>query len=179
MERADRSRSCIMQENLFYGGDIPRKENVKVADEAKTYYWVSTRLIRESGPWDSECLRSPDNVRDLVRDHFDIENCDREYFIALYLDRKGKVNAANLVSMGGLHSSIVHPREVFKPALLTSSASIILAHNHPSGDPTPSQDDISITRRLAEAGSILGIEILDHVVVGYNNYTSFKEKGLI
>jgi DNA repair protein RadC len=83
------------------------------------------------------------------------------------------------VSIGGLHSSIVHPREVFKTAVKRSAASIILAHNHPSGDPTPSQEDISITRRLIEAAKIIGIELLDHVIIGDSTYCSLKEKGLI
>ncbi len=103
----------------------------------------------------------------------------REHFIVAYLNRQGGLNAVCTISIGGLHSSIAHPREVFKPAILTSSASIILIHNHPSGDPTPSQADIDITHRLIEAGKILGIEVLDHVIIGVGNYVSLKMKGLM
>jgi DNA repair protein RadC len=109
----------------------------------------------------------------------EMRDYDREHFLVLYLDRKGGVKAKEDVSIGGLHSSIVHPREVFKTAVKRSAASIILAHNHPSGDPAPSKEDIEITRRLIEAGSIMGIEIIDHVIIGENTYCSFKEKGLI
>ncbi len=87
--------------------------------------------------------------------------------------------AAETISVGGLHSSIVHPREVFKPALLVSAASIIVLHNHPSGDPTPSREDIDITNRLIEAGKLMGIEVLDHVVIGYNTWASLKARGFI
>ncbi len=79
-----------------------------------------------------------------------------------------------------VNSSIVHPREIFKTAILSNAASIIISHNHPSGDPTPSKEDISITTRLKECGKILGIEVLDHVIIGeYDKYLSFKEKGLL
>ncbi|MDD3363699.1 MAG: DNA repair protein RadC [Syntrophomonas sp.] len=126
-------------------------------------------------------------IRDLIKSPKDVEKMlvqemrvyDREHFVVLYLDRKGGLIVKEDVSVGGLHSSIVHPREVFKTAVKRSAASIILAHNHPSGDPSPSREDIDITRRLVEAGGIMGIEVLDHVVIGENTYCSLKEKGLI
>jgi DNA repair protein RadC len=83
------------------------------------------------------------------------------------------------VSVGSLDSSIVHPREVFEEAIKNKAASVIFAHNHPSGDPEPSEDDLAITKRLVEAGKILGIEVLDHVIVTKTGFLSFKEKGLI
>ena len=96
------------------------------------------------------------------------------------LDTKNKVTGLFKVSQGSLNSSIVHPREVFKRALMQNSNSIILAHNHPSGDVTPSGEDISITRRLQEAGDILGIKVLDHLIIGAGGrYKSFKEDGII
>lgn len=126
-------------------------------------------------------IRSPEDVQEyadavLVQE---MRDYDREHFLVLYLDRKGGVITKENVSIGGLHSSIVHPREVFKTAVKRSAASIILAHNHPSGDPSPSRQDVEITRRLTEAGRIMGIEIMDHVIIGENGYCSFKEKGLI
>ena len=102
-----------------------------------------------------------------------------EHFMVLYLDRKGGLIVQENVSVGGLHSSIVHPREVFKTAVKRSAASIILAHNHPSGDPAPSQEDIDVTKRLVSAGEIMGIPIIDHIVVGDGIYRSFKESNLI
>ena len=164
-----------MVDNLFYGGELQAS---KLTSE-KGYYWVTTRLIRESGPWYvSNGINNPDRVYQMMQEDLDLENCDKEYFIVIYLDRKMKVNASSIISIGGLNSSIVHPREVFKPALLTSSASIILVHNHPSGDTAPSQEDIEVTRRLREAGDILGIEVLDHIIIGAGRYLSFRAKGL-
>lgn len=103
----------------------------------------------------------------------------KEYFISLHLDGKNRVVCMDIVSIGSLNQSIVHPREVFKTALLSSAAAIILVHQHPTGDPTPSSEDIAITRRLKEAGEIMGIKVLDHCVVGLNDYCSFVEKGLL
>ncbi|MDD3853597.1 MAG: DNA repair protein RadC, partial [Syntrophomonadaceae bacterium] len=104
---------------------------------------------------------------------------DREYFRVLYLDRKNGIILWEDVSIGGLHSSIVHPREVFKTAVKNSAASIILIHNHPSGDPTPSKEDVDTTKNLIEAGKIMGINVLDHIIIGYDSYCSLKNKGLI
>lgn len=106
-----------------------------------------------------------------------LENADREMMLLLCLDRKGQPTHIQTISIGTLHSSLVHPREVFKTAILSNSASIIIAHNHPSGDPTPSHDDLEITKRIKEAGELLGIELLDHIIIGANNYYSFKSKG--
>ncbi len=122
-------------------------------------------------------IKSPEDVKQMLM--HEMRDYDREHFVVLYLDRKGGLIVKENVSVGGLHSSIVHPREVFKTAVRRSAASIILAHNHPSGDPAPSREDIDITRRLMEAGQIMGIEILDHVIIGENKYCSLKEKGLI
>jgi DNA repair protein RadC len=126
-------------------------------------------------------IKSPEDVQQIVSQFLGpaMRDYDREHFLVLYLDRKGGLIVKEDVSVGGLHSSIVHPREVFKTAVKRSAASIILAHNHPSGDPAPGREDIDITRRLIEAGQIVGIEIIDHVVIGDNRYCSFKEKGLI
>lgn len=103
----------------------------------------------------------------------------KEYFFCLHLDGKNRIQCIDCVSVGSLNQSIVHPREVFKVALLSSAAAIILVHNHPSGDPSPSSEDISITRRLKEAGELLGIRVLDHVIVGGDGECSFVERGLI
>lgn len=122
-------------------------------------------------------IRSPEDVRDLLIE--DMRYYDREHFRVLYLDRKGGLMVMEDVSIGGLHSSIVHPREVFKTAVKRSAASIILVHNHPSGDPSPSSEDVAVSCRLIEAGKIMGIEVLDHIIIGESTYCSLKEKGLI
>lgn len=103
----------------------------------------------------------------------------KEVFKSLLLDAKNRVMSARTVSVGDLTSSIVNPREVFKDAVIASAASIVVAHNHPSGDPTPSPEDVSVTKRLMEAGRILEIEVLDHIVIGDGTFVSLKERGLI
>ena len=123
-------------------------------------------------------ISSPSNVRDYIEKVFNLSSQAEEVMVMLVLDAKNIVIGAFEVSRGSLNSSIVHPREVFKRALLLNGASIILAHNHPSGDPTPSREDISVTKRLVEGGNILGITVLDHLIIVDNGrYRSFKEMG--
>ncbi len=107
-----------------------------------------------------------------------LEGEDREHFVVLLLNTKNKLIGINTVSIGSLDSSIVHPREVFKPAIVGNAAAILLGHNHPSGDTTPSKEDIEVTRRLVAAGELLGIAVLDHIIIG-DDYISLKEEGLI
>jgi DNA repair protein RadC len=107
-----------------------------------------------------------------------LEHECKESFIALHLDGKNRIICADIVSVGSLNQSIVHPREVFKTALLSSAAALLLIHNHPTGDPTPSSEDLEVTRRLREAGDLLGIKILDHIIIG-SSYYSFVERGVI
>jgi len=102
----------------------------------------------------------------------------KEMFITLHLNGKNSIICIDLVSVGSLNQSIVHPRSVFQTALLSNAAACLLIHNHPTGDPTPSREDIEITRRLKEAGELLGIKILDHIIVG-DDYFSFVDKGLL
>lgn len=111
-----------------------------------------------------------------------LEGADREHLIVLLLNTKNKIIGINTVHVGSLNSSMVHPREVFKPAILGNAASIIVAHNHPSGEVFPSSEDLEVTRDLKEAGKILGIEVLDHIIVGNVEefkYYSLLEKGLM
>jgi DNA repair protein RadC len=103
----------------------------------------------------------------------------KEMFIALHLDGKSRIICMDLVSIGSHNQSIVHPREVFKTALLSNAAAIILVHQHPTEDPLPGSEDIAITRRLKEAGEIMGIKVLDHIIVGEGEYLSFVERGLL
>jgi DNA repair protein RadC len=113
--------------------------------------------------------------------HAYLEGVDREHFVVLLLDQKNKVIGINNVSIGSLTASVVHPREVFKPAILSNAAAIILAHNHPSGQPQPSQEDRVLTVRLVTAGKLLGISVLDHVIIGDGTsaYFSFADEGLL
>ena len=104
---------------------------------------------------------------------------DREFFFMITLDSKNRTIGYHTISMGSLSSSIVHPREVFKPAILESSAAVIFLHNHPSGDPAPSREDRECTNRLTAAAKILGIRVLDHIVFGASDYFSFADAGLL
>lgn len=132
------------------------------------------------GTWehDLNVFRKPEDAYTIIREY--IEHKDREHFVVMLLDTQNQVTAIHTVSIGSLNATIIHPREVFKIAILHNSASIICAHNHPSGRPDPSQQDLDGTKRLVDAGEIIGIEILDHIVVGFGGkYTSFKESGLL
>jgi len=103
----------------------------------------------------------------------------KEKFITLCLDTKNQILKEEVVSIGSLNASIVHPREVFKSALLESSASVIMVHNHPSGDPSPSREDIMVTEKMVEGGKLLGIDVLDHIIIGEGRYVSLKDEGFV
>ena len=121
-------------------------------------------------------VRGPEQIYDLTRD---IRAANREHFVGFYLNSRHQVLRRDIISIGSLNASIVHPREVYLPAIALSAASLVLAHNHPSGDPTPSEEDLAITRRLHDAGRLLGIELVDHVVVARDAYASFRERKLL
>jgi DNA repair protein RadC len=121
-------------------------------------------------------ISSPADVDRLLRGR--IANLDRENFVVVLLNTRNEVIGTPLVSVGTLSASLVHPREVFKPAIRASAASVVLAHNHPSGKVEPSREDREVTRRLGESAEILGIEVLDHVIVG-DGYYSMKEHGML
>ncbi|MDD5615028.1 MAG: DNA repair protein RadC [Candidatus Methanoperedens sp.] len=120
---------------------------------------------------------SPEDVYRLLYPH--MREKKKETFIELCLDTKNQVLRQDVISIGSLSANIVHPREVFKTALLESAAHIIVVHNHPSGDPTPSREDIEITKRLLEAGKLIGVDLLDHVIIGDGRHFSMKEAGHI
>jgi len=109
----------------------------------------------------------------------DLKNHKKEHFVIFYLNSRNQEIKRETISIGSLNANLVHPREVFEPAVRNLAAQIILAHNHPSGDPEPSEDDLEITKRLVESGKILGIEVIDHIIVAKNDFFSFKERKLI
>lgn len=108
-----------------------------------------------------------------------IKDKAKEHFKLILLNTRNKIIGISTIAIGTLNSNLVHPREVFKEAISHSAASVVLAHNHPSGDPEPSEDDLIITKRLTEVGKILGIEVVDHVIIAKNNYFSFKDRELL
>ena len=121
-------------------------------------------------------IRGPEDVLEHVRD---LLRARREHFLVLLLNARHEMQRREVVSIGSLNASIVHPREVFLPAILHSAASVVLVHNHPSGDPEPSEEDLSITRRLVEVGDLVGIGVLDHVIVGSRGVVSFRARQLL
>lgn len=130
----------------------------------------------------TKIVSNPESVWEVCRDLLLAEDKidqDKEHFWVFHLDTRNRIKLIELISLGSLNASLVHPREVFTRAVGERSAEIIIAHNHPSGVTDPSEDDLVITRRLVEAGKILGIEIADHVIITITGFTSFKEKGLI
>lgn len=122
-------------------------------------------------------IRSPEDGANYVMN--DMRFLSQEHFVCLYLNTKNQVLHKQTIFIGSLNASIVHPREVFREALKRSAASIICLHNHPSGDPAPSREDIEVTKRLVECGKMLGIEMLDHLIIGENKFVSLKEKGYV
>ncbi|MEK4714460.1 MULTISPECIES: DNA repair protein RadC [Sporosarcina] len=120
-------------------------------------------------------IRSPEDAAAYLMT--DMASLNQEHFVVLFLNVKNEVLHKQTIFIGSLNSSIVHPREIFREAVKRSAASIVVAHNHPSGNPSPSPEDIEVTKRLIEAGSIMGIEVLDHVIIGDHQFLSLKEKG--
>ncbi|WP_445669150.1 RadC family protein [Niallia sp. FSL W8-0635] len=126
---------------------------------------------------DRYCIRSPEDAAKYMMN--EMRFLSQEHFVCLYLNTKNQVMHKQVVFIGSLNASIVHPREVYKEAFRRSAASIICLHNHPSGDPSPSREDIEVTKRLVECGKIIGIDLLDHIIIGENKFISLKEKGYV
>ncbi|MEW6003559.1 MAG: DNA repair protein RadC [Nitrospirota bacterium] len=122
-------------------------------------------------------IKDPQSVVKAIR--ASIKDKAKEHFKLILLNARNKIIGISTISVGSLNASIVHPREVFKDAIMHNAYSVVLAHNHPSGDPEPSEDDLTMTKRLIEAGKILGIEVLDHIIITKNGYFSFKDRGLL
>jgi len=163
--------------------DTPMAEQLPLLQEgnkAQTYLTVyRVMLVRERQipSYEHQFRSSADAARMLATYLADV---DREHFVVCMLDQKNHVIGIHTVSMGSLTASIVHPREVFKAAILANAATILCGHNHPSGDPQPSKEDRAITHRLAEAGKLLGINVVDHIIIGgAGKYFSFADEGLL
>ena len=146
-----------------------RKEKLMMLNE------LSRRWSMETNPIDT--IHGPEDVAHHLWPRYRDET--REHFVLVLLNTKNHIIATPVVSIGSLSASVVHPREVFKEAILYSAACMILVHNHPSGDPTPSREDKAVTERLVKCGKIMDIPVLDHVILGRYHFFSFKEKGLM
>mgnify|MGYP002521608286 CR=1 FL=1 len=145
---------------------------------AKRVDIVSIKMIKESSvKYESRTISNPSDIYLLVKEF--LEGFDREKLLVVCLNTKNQPINISTVSIGTLNTSLVHPREVFKTAILSNSSKIALAHNHPSGDVTPSKEDEFITKRIQQAGVILGIELIDHLIIVDDEYFSFKENGFL
>jgi len=122
-------------------------------------------------------INSPKDAFPILKNY--LAGADREHLVLITLNPANGINSISTISIGSLNECIAHPREIFKTAILTNAAKILLAHNHTSGKVTPSNADINITKRVNEASKIMGIELIDHIIIGDNNYTSLKEKGIL
>ncbi|WP_232319647.1 RadC family protein [Sporosarcina ureae] len=166
---------------MKYGTNVEQMEWSMVKEEgkhvpAKRVDIVSVRLLKESSLlYKDRSIRSPQDGYNLFKQF--LGELDREYFVIICLNVKNQPTAISVCHIGNLNSCIVSPREIMKTAILSNAASIILLHNHPSGHPKPSQEDIDVTRRLKDAGSIIGIDVLDHLVIGDESFVSLKEEG--
>ncbi len=145
------------------------------ASQIKAAFELANRLEFPE-PVTKVSVKTPDEVANVVRGR--LRGKKKEHFLAVLLDTRGQLIKIVEVSIGSLDSTIVHPREVFKEAILASAASVIVVHNHPSGDLTPSEEDIKLTRKLFQTGETMGIDVLDHVVIGDGGYLSMKRQGL-
>ena len=163
--------NASMEELTQINGIGPAK-----AAQIKAAVELSRRL--ESGADESQrpAIKSAEDVATIVRSQ--LKGKKREHFLVLCLDTRNRLIHCRPVSIGSLDTSVVHPREAFKEAVSSSAASVIFVHNHPSGDPEPSKEDIELTKRLAKAGEIVGIEVLDHIIVCDKDYLSLKAKNL-
>lgn len=136
---------------------------------------IETLAVRET-PAEGGLVCTPPQVYEKLKD---MENLIQEAFVVLLLDSKNQLIRRKLITLGTVSSSLVHPRETFREAIIEGASSIILGHNHPSGDPTPSSEDIRVTKQLINAGEIIGIKVLDHIVIGEDgSYLSLRESGL-
>lgn len=140
-------------------------------------YKVKIKLVRENlGLYQPKKITGPSAVFEFLKS---LQDLDREKFFTILLDTKNQIIGVEEVSVGISNSSLVHPREVLKAAILSSATSVIFVHNHPSGDPMPSQEDKDLTSRLISACEIIGLQVLDHIIIGYGKYLSFADESLL
>ncbi|UCZ55355.1 DNA repair protein RadC [Bacillus shivajii] len=166
---------------LLKEASVKELQDIKGIGEAKAVLLKAAlelgKRIRQLPPEDRYVIKSPEDVAEFMME--EMRHLTQEHFVALYLNTKNQVIHKQTIFIGSLNASIVHPREVFKEAFRYSAASIVCLHNHPSGEPSPSHEDIEVTKRLTECGRLIGIDLLDHVIIGDKKYCSLKEKGYV
>lgn len=142
--------------------------------------FYTLKMVKESSAtYETATIKTPQECYEAAKRLLELHEEPEEHFCIICLNVKNKVVGVHTISVGTLNTSLVHPREVFKAAMLNNASAIILLHNHPSGDPEPSLEDTTTTQRLVSAGEIMGIKVLDHVIVGDGRYVSLRERGLM
>ena len=174
-KRATQNQNLFTELSLQTVGSIPSAGKLVPSTRYIPVYHIELVRDRSIKIEPRSAIHNSDNVVAILRD--EVLNADREKLVCLMLNTKNVVIGMDVVSLGTLTMSVAHPREIFKSAILKNAASIILGHNHPSGDPTPSREDIQMTERITRAGEILGIKLLDHVIIGENGTYSFRNTG--
>lgn len=176
---ANRVLSFFEQIQELKNATIEEIMSVKGIGQAKAVQLLAAvelgRRLAQQQTDEKYTIRSPKDAATYLMQ--DMTSLKQEHFVVLFMNVKNQVLHKQTIFIGSLNASIVHPREVFREAVKRSAASIICAHNHPSGNPSPSTEDIDVTKRLLEAGQIMGIELLDHVIIGDHQFISLKEKG--
>ena len=159
-------------------GQIKKFKGIKNAKAAQiiAVFEIAKRVSTTRQPFKLKIENSKD-IRDYLMPK--MKSLKKEHLIGLYLDTRNNLIKEETISIGTLNTSLIHPREIFRSAVIEACASVILVHNHPSGDPTPSKDDITVTKKIIKASEVIGIELLDHVIIGNERYVSLKEDGLI
>jgi len=175
LELSQRIMSQYGNQAIFSEGDVGKVEKALGLSPVRACQVVAAFELgrRLFGKQYEVFLRSPEEVFQYARD---IARLKKEHFRGLYLDTRNKLLKDEIISIGTLNTSLAYPRDVFSPALENHAAAVILIHNHPSGDPSPSKDDIELTKRIYQASKILEIDFLDHVIIGDERYVSLKEK---
>nr|WP_152534776.1 DNA repair protein RadC [Bacillus cihuensis] len=181
LQLANRLISTFEGLRMLIDASIDEITAIKGIGEAKAIQILAAvelgkRITQLNYP-DRYVIRSPEDGANYCME--EMRFLTQEHFITLYLNTKNQVLHKQTIFIGSLNASIVHPREVYKEAFRRSAASIICLHNHPSGDPSPSREDIEVTKRLVECGKIIGIELLDHIIIGEHKFVSLKEKGYL
>ena len=167
LDKINDLNECTLEElTKIKGIGIAKSLSILAAIELGRRINTSTKMIK---------VVSPRSIYNYIKRELDC--LKQEHFISVYLDSKNKIISKKTIFIGSLNISIVHPREIFKWAVKYSSASVILIHNHPSGDPTPSPQDIEITKKIIDSGKIIGIDVIDHIIVGKESFISLNELG--
>ncbi|USK58966.1 DNA repair protein RadC [Peribacillus asahii] len=181
LQMANRLMDAFEELRLLREASIEELTAIKGIGEAKAIQLLAAvelgRRIHRVNNQERYVIRSPEDGAKYCME--EMRFLTQEHFVCLYLNTKNQVLHKRTVFIGSLNASIVHPREVFKEAFRRSAASIICLHNHPSGSPDPSKEDIEVTKRLVECGKIIGIDLLDHIIIGEHKYVSLKEKGYL